>query len=124
MQEKGGVVNLNQVVLVGRLVENPTVTETENGKKYTFINLAVPRSFKSADGTYETDFIRCVLWNGIATNTSEYCQMGDVVGIKGRLQNRKYEDADKNQKYITEVIAERVTFLSSNKKDEEKKATS
>lgn len=107
---------MNQVVLVGRLVENPTVTETENGKKYTSINLAVPRAFKGPDGTYETDFIRCVLWNGVAANTSEYCHTGDVLGIKGRLQNRKYEDKDKNVKYITEVIAERVTFLSTNKK--------
>ncbi len=109
---------MNQVVLVGRLVENPIVTETENGKKYTSINLAVARSFKGPEGTYETDFIRCVLWNGIAANTSEYCHMGDVVGIKGRLQNRKYEDKEHNTKYITEVIAERVTFLSSNRKTE------
>lgn len=110
---------MNQVILVGRLVENPTVTESENGKKYTFINLAVPRSFKNAEGIYETDFIRCVLWNGVAANTSEYCHMGDVIGIKGRLQNRKYEDKDSNTKYITEVIAERVTFLSSTSKNEE-----
>ena len=74
------------------------MTETENGKKYTSINLAVPRAFKGSDGTYETDFIRCVLWNGVAANTSEYCHTGDVVGIKGRLQNRKYEDQDKNTK--------------------------
>lgn len=114
---------LNQVVLVGRLVENPVVNESENGKKYTSINLAVPRAFKSPDGTYETDFIRCVLWNGVAANTSEYCHMGDVVGIKGRLQNRKYEDKDKNIKYITEVIAERVTFLSTSNKNETKVET-
>ncbi len=107
---------MNQVVLVGRLVENPTVTETENGKKYTYINLAVPRAFKSADGTYETDFIRCVLWNGVAANTSEYCHTGDILGIKGRLQNHKYDDKDNNTKYVTEVIAERVTFLSTNHK--------
>lgn len=112
---------MNQVILVGRLVENPTVTETENGKKYTSINLAVPRSFKGPDGTYETDFIRCVLWNGVAANTSEYCKMGDVVGIKGRLQNRKYENKENETKYITEVIAERVTFLSSSKRNNDDK---
>ncbi|MBE6140479.1 MAG: single-stranded DNA-binding protein [Firmicutes bacterium] len=105
---------LNQVVLVGRLVENPTVTTSENGKKYTFVNLAVPRSFKNQDGTYETDFIRCVLWNGIASNTAEYCHSGDVVGIKGRLQTRRYEDSEKKLKYITEVIAEKVSFLASS----------
>ena len=105
---------VNQVVLVGRLVDNPTVTNTVNGKKYTSVVIAVQRNYKNADGIYETDFIRCVLWNGIAANTSEYCHSGDVVGIKGRLQNRSYEDESKDTKYITEVIAEKVTFLSSS----------
>ena len=110
---------MNQVILVGRLVDNPTVTTSENGKKYTAINLAVSRNFRNPDGTYDTDFIRCVLWNAIAENTTEYCHVGDVVGIKGRLQNRSYQDEDNNKKYITEVIVERVTFLSSNKQEEE-----
>lgn len=108
---------MNQVVLVGRLTDNPTVIDTDSGKKYTAINLAVQRAFKNSDGIYETDFIRCILWNGIASNTSEFCQVGDIIGIKGRLQNRSYEDENNNIKYITEVIAERVTFLSHNDKE-------
>lgn len=104
---------MNQVVLVGRLVEEPVVSKTENGKNYTAITLAVQRPFKNMDGVYDTDFIRVVLWNGIASNTSEYCHTGDVVGVKGRLQNRSYETQDKELKYITEVIAERVSFIST-----------
>lgn len=107
---------MNQVVLVGRLAENPVVSKTENGKSYTSINIAVQRSFKNSEGIYETDFIRCVLWNGVASNTSEYCHSGDMVGIKGRLQNRTYETENNEKKYITEVIAERVTFISSTHK--------
>ncbi len=110
---------MNQVVLVGRMTSNPSVLETENGKKYTVINLAVQRAFKNQDGIYETDFIRCILWNGIASNTCEFCKTGDVIGIKGRLQNRIYENNNEETKYITEVIAERVTFLSSNKNKKE-----
>ena len=90
---------LNQVVLVGRLTENPTIIETESGKKYTAINLAVQRAFKNSDGIYETDFIRCILWNGVAANTSEFCQPGDILGIKVRLQNRSYETETKEIKY-------------------------
>ena len=105
---------MNQVVLVGRLTKDPEVVELD-AKKRTVINVAVQRPFKNSDGLYETDFIRCILWNGIATNTSEYCKSGDVIGIKGRLQTSSYEDTEKNRKYITEVIAERVTFLSSKK---------
>ena len=109
---------MNQVVLVGRLASDPEIKTSENGKKYTYINIAVPRSFKNSDGLYETDFIRCVLWNGVASSTSEYCKTGDVIGIKGRLQNRSYEDEKEEKKYITEVVAERVSFISSNKKDD------
>lgn len=114
---------MNQVVLVGRLTEDPTVIETENGKKYTTIILAVQRPFKNTEGKYETDFIRCVLWNGIASNTSEFCHTGDTLGIKGRLQNRSYETEDMEKKYVTEVIAERVTFLSSSYKEKVKESS-
>lgn len=111
---------LNQVVLVGRLTSDPEVTETESGKKVTTMNIAVQRPFKNMNGLYETDFIKCVLWNNIATNTSEYCKKGDIVGIKGRLETGNYIDKDNKKKYYTEVIAEKVTFLSSSKKNEEK----
>ena len=76
---------LNQVIIVGRLVEKPIVEENENEKKVCNITLAVQRSYKNAEGVYETDFIKCTLWNGIAENTAEYCEKGDLVGVKGRL---------------------------------------
>ncbi len=110
---------LNNVTLVGRLTDNPVVTEKETGKKMSYITLAVPRSFKNPDGSYDCDFIRCVLWNNIAANTCEYCKVGDIVGIKGRIQTRVYDDEQKNRKYITEIVAEKVSFISSNKKEPE-----
>ena len=105
---------MNQIVLVGRLTKDPEVIEKEN-KKLSTIVLAVQRPFKNVNGVYETDFIKCIMWNVIAENTSEYCHCGDVVGIKGRLQTDSYEDEDGNKKYVVEVIAEKVTFLSSKK---------
>ena len=81
------------------------------------VTLAVPRSFKNSNGEYETDYIDCVLWKGIAESTVQYCKKGDLVGIKGRIQTRSYEVND-TKKYATEVIAEKVTFLSSKKADE------
>ena len=55
---------MNSVVLVGRLTFNPEVAKTENGKQVTHIVVAVNRNYKNADGIYETDFIKCTLWNG------------------------------------------------------------
>lgn len=108
---------LNQVVLVGRLVRDPELRETEKGKKVTYVTLAVPRSYKNVDGEYETDFIDCTLWLGIAENTTEYCHKGDLLGIKGRIQSSTYEK-DGEKKYKTDIIAEKVTFLTSKKADE------
>lgn len=102
---------LNQIVIVGRLVRDPELRQTEGGKKVTNITLAVPRSYKNSNGEYETDFIDCVLWTGIAENTTEYCKRGDILGVKGRVQTRTFELEDK-KRYVTEVVAEKVSFLS------------
>ena len=105
---------LNQIVLVGRLIVTPKIEKNEEGKSKCIITLAVTRCYKNADGIYETDFIPCILWNGIADNIIEYCKKGDLLGIKGRLQTRVEED-----KNMIEIIAEKVTFLSSKKENEE-----
>lgn len=108
---------LNQLVLVGRIVKKPELREAENSKKYSFITLAVPRSFKNMNGEYDTDFVDCVLWDSVAASTVRYCNKGDIVGVKGRIQTRIVEKAE-NKKYLIEIIAEKVTFLSSNKNKE------
>lgn len=101
---------LNQVIVVGRLVDRPIVEENENGKKVSVITLAVPRSYKNTEGVYDTDYIECTLWSRIAENTAEYCRTGDVVGVKGRLARLSGNEL--------QVIAEKVTFLSSRKENE------
>ena len=108
---------LNQVVLVGRLTKEVELKEMEDGKKLANITIAIPRSYKNVDGEYESDFIDCVLWNGIAENTSEYCKKGDIVGVKGRLQTSNYEKEDGSKVFKLDVVAEKVTFLSSRSKD-------
>ena len=109
---------MNHVVLVGRLIEDPKVTTTESGKQVTAVNVAVTRNYKNSDGVYESDFFRCVLWNGIAANTSEYCHAGDIIGVKGRLQTSNYDDENGKKHFVTEVVAEKVSFLSSAKAKE------
>lgn len=109
---------LNQIVIVGRLVKDPELKETEKGKKVTNITLAVPRSYKNVNGEYDTDFIDCVLWTGVAENTAEYCKKGDLLGVKGRVQSRTYEK-EEQKKYVTEVVAEKVTFLTNKPKEKE-----
>ncbi|MDY5992766.1 MAG: single-stranded DNA-binding protein [Bacilli bacterium] len=109
---------LNQIVLVGRLTRNIKINKSENGKKIANISLAIPRSFKNMEGTYDTDFIDCVAFENIAENTASYCSKGDIVGVKGRVQSRVVEKEGKKE-YLIDIVAEKVTFLSSRKKEEE-----
>lgn len=114
---------MNHVILVGRLTGTPEVVKTENDVSRTVINLAVQRTYKNQDGIYETDFIRLVLWNGIAERASEYCKKGDIVCVRGRLQVRSYVDKKEETKYMTEVIVETISFVSSVKSALEKETS-
>ena len=106
---------LNQVIVVGRLVKTPELFVAETGNKGSIITLAVNRAFKNINGEYDTDFLDCTLWTGIAENTAEYCKKGDVIGVRGRLQSRIVEKEDGTKYKKMEIIAEKVTFLSTGK---------
>ena len=92
---------MNQIVLVGRLTK---IDENLTEEKRLNFTLAVNRNYKNEEGIYETDFIKCKCFYNIAESTLEYCKIGDLIGIKGQLQNE-----DKNMI----VLADRITFLKS-----------
>lgn len=105
---------VNQIVLVGRIAKAPETRTIENGKKVATLTLAVPRNYKNVNGEYDTDFLDCTLWSSVAESTSEYCKTGDMIGVKGRIQSRIVESPDGLKRRKTEIVAERVTFLTSN----------
>ena len=109
---------INSTVLVVRLISDPELYETESGKKMARITLAVPRSYKNVNGEYDTDFIGCKLWQGVAQSMADYCKKGDVLGVRGRIQTSNYQ-TEEGTKYFTEVVAENVTFLSSKRQEAE-----
>lgn len=112
---------LNQLVFAGRVVDKPVVEKTESGKDRAYLTLAVPRSYKNSEGVYDTDFIDFVMWGEIANRTAEFCEKGDVIGIRGRVETNVYETESGDKKKATNLVAEKVTFLSSSKnKDVEK----
>ena len=109
---------LNNVVLVGRLVADPELKEVGKEGKVVNFTVAVARSYKNAEGEYDTDFIQCNVWNQIAENMSEYCHKGDLIGVKGQLQSSSYDDKEGNKRYKTDVRVDKLTFLSSKKESE------
>lgn len=110
---------MNNIMLVGRLVKDPEVKELESGKKVSNITLAINRNFKNVDGVYETDFVDCVIWDGIANNVGEYCKKGDVIGVRGRLQTSLYEDKEGKTMKNLDVVAEKISFLTSKHREQE-----
>ncbi len=107
---------MNHYICVGRLVSDPELKQTENGKNYTNMTIAVPRSYKNAEGEYETDFVDCTIWGNSAGNTVEYCKKGDMVGIKGRLETKVYETSTGEKRKATNIVADKITFIQSGSK--------
>lgn len=105
---------LNRVALVGRLTRDPELRRTGNGTAVTSFTLAVDRNFSTRDGQ-EADFINCVCLGKIAENTERYCSKGSMVSVDGRIQTRNYENNQGQKVYVTEVIADSVQFIRTNR---------
>ncbi|MFA6843200.1 MAG: single-stranded DNA-binding protein [Bacilli bacterium] len=102
---------INNLILVGRVADNPDFKNLDNGLKVCNLTLAVGRPFKDmTTGEYGTDFIKISLWSGIAQATYNYCNKGDIIGVKGRIADRVKEVDGINNHYL-EVIGERVVFI-------------
>ena len=109
---------MNHVALVGRLTSNPEVKELDDGSVRVVITLAVSRDYRNNDGIIDTDFIRCTLWSGIASATKDYCHKGDVIGIRGKLHSKTYENEQQEKRTILEVCVDKVTFITSKKMED------
>ncbi|MDE6475381.1 MAG: single-stranded DNA-binding protein [Erysipelotrichaceae bacterium] len=104
---------LNQIVLVGKVVELPILKESISGNKYASLQLELERPFKNVNGEFDTDIVSVTLWKGIAETTINVCKIGDIIGMKGRIQSYSYENKEGQTYYGYDIIAEKVSFLSN-----------
>jgi single-strand DNA-binding protein len=103
---------MNQVSLVGRLTKDPELRYTPSGVASTRFTIAINRTFASANGEKEADFINIQVWRKPAENAANYLKKGSLVGVTGRIQTGSYEGTDGKRVYTTDVVAENVQFLS------------
>ena len=103
---------LNRIVIIGRLTRDPEMRQTPSGTAVCTFTLAVDRSFKSANGERETDFIPVVAWRQLGENCAQYLAKGKLAAVDGRLQIRTYQAQDGSKRTAAEVVAENVRFLS------------
>ena len=103
---------MNKVIFIGNLTRDPELSTTNSGVNVCKFTLAIQRRFSGADGEKETDFFNIVVWRGLGENCNKYLKKGSKCCVIGELQNRSYEAQDGIKRYVTEVIANEVEFLS------------
>ena len=104
---------MNKVILIGNLTRDPELSTTSSGINYCRFSLAVQRRFAGSSGEREADFINIVVWRAQADNCHKYLKKGSKACVVGNLQTRSYDGQDGTKRYVTEVVAEEVEFLSS-----------
>lgn len=103
---------MNKVILVGNLARDPELSTTSGGISVCRLTIAVSRRFTNNEGVRETDFFNVVVWRTQGENCHRYLKKGSKAGIVGTLQTRNYDDKDGIKRYVTEVVADEVEFLS------------
>lgn len=111
--------NYNKVILGGRLALDPTMRDTNTGKCYCTVSIAVNRKGKDQP----TDFFQVIAWERVAEFISKYFHKGSSIMITGSIRNRKYTDKDGKERFTTDIVAESADFVDSradNASDEPK----
>jgi len=104
---------MNKVILVGNLTKDPELSTTTSGISVCKFTIAVTRRFANAEGNREADFLPIIVWRQIGENCHKYLKKGSKAGVVGTIQTRSYDDKDGIKRYVTEVVADEVEFLSA-----------
>lgn len=104
---------MNKAFLIGRLTRDPELRYSSSNAAIVNFSIAIDRQYTNNQGQRETDFINIVAFQKQAENIKKYVTKGSLVAVDGRIQTRNYEDKDGKRVYVTEVVADRVQFLST-----------
>ena len=104
----------NLVVLTGRLTADPELKTTQSGISVTSFSIAVDRRYRAGEER-QTDFINIVAWRQSAEFVAKYFKKGNMIGIEGSIQTRKYTDKNGNNRTAFEVVANNVQFVESKR---------
>uniref|UniRef100_UPI003529D8C8 single-stranded DNA-binding protein n=1 Tax=Aerococcus urinaeequi TaxID=51665 RepID=UPI003529D8C8 len=104
---------INNVTIIGRTTKDIELRATNSGTNNASFTLAVERNFKNASGEKETDFINCVAWRKTAEIVAQYAPKGSLIGVRGRIQTRNYENNQGVRVYVTEIVADEVQLIDT-----------
>ena len=103
---------MNKVILIGNLARDPELKQTSSGTAVCQFTIAVQRRFANAEGRREADFLNVIAWRQLAENCARYLAKGRKAAVEGSIQTRSYDAQDGSKRYVTEIIADSVEFLS------------
>ena len=109
---------MNKVILIGNLTRDPELRTTPNGVSVCSFSIAVNRRFANQQGERVTDFFNIITWRGLADNCGKFLAKGRRVAVVGELQTRSFDGRDGTKRYVTEVVADEVEFLSQAQRGE------
>lgn len=121
--EKGMIIMMNHVQLIGRLTKDPELRYTSQGTGVATFTLAVQRNYSDSNGERQTDFIQCITWRKLAETIANHLVKGSLIACEGRIQTRNYENQQGQRVYVTEVVVNEVQFLETKEQMQSRKAT-
>lgn len=104
--------NLNKVILSGRMTADPELKQTNSGNAVLSFTIAVDRRYQK-DGEKQTDFINTTAWSKTAEFISKYFRKGSAICVVGNLRTRTWMDQNGQKRYATEVMVEEANFVES-----------
>jgi single-strand DNA-binding protein len=99
--------------LIGNLASDVESRTTSSGILTCTFRVATQRRAANKDGVREADFHTIVCWRGLAENCARYLIKGNKVAVEGQIQNRSYDAQDGTKRYVTEIVADNVEFLTA-----------
>ena len=117
--------SLNQVQIIGHLGADVDLRATASGTSVATLSIATSEKWKEQDGSVKekTEWHRVIVWGKSAENCSQYLSKGAMVFVQGKISTKKYTDKNNIERYSTEIIANKVDFLKTEKKQASNQAS-
>jgi single-strand DNA-binding protein len=107
---------------IGNLTKDVDLRTTPSGKTVASFTIACNRRFKGQDGEKQTDYFNIVVWGQLGELCGRYLAKGRKVAVVGELQTRSYDAKDGSKRYVTEIVADEVEFLTPRENTAEERA--
>ena len=108
---------LNRVILMGRITQDLELKTTASGISVTSFSIAVDRNYVKQGEQRQTDFINIVCWRQQAEFVCRYFQKGSMIALEGQIQTRTYQAKDGTNRYVTEVVADSISFTGEKREN-------